>query len=132
MSNRPLLFPRGDDSLWLRVRSLSRASGRWRADRKSTRLNSSHANIYTLSLRDALPISAITWPAVCMACLSNGRPVLHATSEFPISAFAPTSGKPECQIGRSCFRAETTAYGSGFVVSVELPAVGGQIGRAHV
>src|SRR5947209_7744702 len=26
------------------------------ADRKSTRLNSSHANIYTLSLHDALPI----------------------------------------------------------------------------
>src|SRR5581483_4646959 len=27
-----------------------------RPDRKSTRLNSSHANIYTLSLHDALPI----------------------------------------------------------------------------
>src|SRR5215204_5969489 len=33
--------------------------GRWRvfrADRKSTRLNSSHTVIYTLSLHDALPI----------------------------------------------------------------------------
>src|SRR5947209_7380483 len=29
----------------------------WDVDRKSTRLNSSHANIYTLSLHDALPIS---------------------------------------------------------------------------
>src|SRR5581483_7502043 len=28
-------------------------------DRKSTRLNSSHANIYTLSLHDALPIFAL-------------------------------------------------------------------------
>src|SRR5947209_8181609 len=28
-------------------------------DRKSTRLNSSHANIYSLSLHDALPISSI-------------------------------------------------------------------------
>src|SRR5476651_2587475 len=28
-------------------------------DRKSTRLNSSHANIYTLSLHDALPISQV-------------------------------------------------------------------------
>src|SRR5947209_7261702 len=28
------------------------------SDRKSTRLNSSHANIYTLSLHDALPISS--------------------------------------------------------------------------
>src|SRR3712207_2884538 len=31
-------------------------AGQWR-DRKSTRLNSSHAKIYTLSLHDALPIS---------------------------------------------------------------------------
>src|SRR5476649_2878843 len=29
------------------------------ADRKSTRLNSSHTEIYTLSLHDALPISAV-------------------------------------------------------------------------
>src|SRR5476651_2246853 len=32
--------------------------GVW-SDRKSTRLNSSHANIYTLSLHDALPILAL-------------------------------------------------------------------------
>src|ERR1035437_3427892 len=32
------------------------ASSAKRTDRKSTRLNSSHANIYTLSLHDALPI----------------------------------------------------------------------------
>src|SRR5476649_1529606 len=30
----------------------------WKLDRKSTRLNSSHTVIYTLSLHDALPISA--------------------------------------------------------------------------
>src|SRR5947209_7268749 len=30
-------------------------------DRKSTRLNSSHANISTLSLHDALPISPVAW-----------------------------------------------------------------------
>src|SRR5947209_8463981 len=40
---------------WRTKRSCSRSS--WpKADRKSTRLNSSHANIYTLSLHDALPI----------------------------------------------------------------------------
>src|SRR5476649_2036473 len=33
------------------------------ADRKSTRLNSSHTVIYTLSLHDALPISAGILPA---------------------------------------------------------------------
>src|SRR6202022_3276939 len=31
------------------------------ADRKSTRLNSSHTEIYTLSLHDALPISQLDW-----------------------------------------------------------------------
>src|SRR5476649_2015551 len=35
-----------------------RADGGAGADRKSTRLNSSHTEIYTLSLHDALPISA--------------------------------------------------------------------------
>src|ERR1044072_1251601 len=32
-------------------------NGAWQSDRKSTRLNSSHTEIYTLSLHDALPIS---------------------------------------------------------------------------
>src|ERR671917_441040 len=36
--------------------ALSRSSAS--ADRKSTRLNSSHTEIYTLSLHDALPISS--------------------------------------------------------------------------
>src|SRR5476649_1336176 len=34
-------------------------------DRKSTRLNSSHTEIYTLSLHDALPISKLHWPFCC-------------------------------------------------------------------
>src|SRR5476649_518320 len=34
------------------------------ADRKSTRLNSSHTEIYTLSLHDALPILALQCPVV--------------------------------------------------------------------
>src|SRR5476649_410052 len=34
-------------------------------DRKSTRLNSSHTVIYTLSLHDALPILARRWLRVC-------------------------------------------------------------------
>src|SRR5215204_525508 len=38
------------------LRSLPQAGPRARQDRKSTRLNSSHTVIYTLSLHDALPI----------------------------------------------------------------------------
>src|SRR5262252_2685725 len=47
-------------------------------DRKSTRLNSSHTEIYTLSLHDALPISAS--PAS-----SSAFPVTRATPCWPIS-----------------------------------------------
>src|SRR5215211_712043 len=43
------------------------------ADRKSTRLNSSHTVIYTLSLHDALPISPPTCPNRLQGRLS--RPV---------------------------------------------------------
>src|ERR1035437_9302307 len=39
-----------------------------RIDRKSTRLNSSHANIYTLSLHDALPICSTMTIAKAAAC----------------------------------------------------------------
>src|ERR671927_288214 len=48
-------------------------------DRKSTRLNSSHTEIYTLSLHDALPIFAINTTAPTVAVISastkaeNGR-----------------------------------------------------------
>src|ERR1035437_9205016 len=42
-------------------------------DRKSTRLNSSHANIYTLSLHDALPILMVCLfgAAICLIALRN-------------------------------------------------------------
>src|SRR5690349_21276775 len=43
----------------LRCRWRSDAGLQWRADRKSTRLNSSHVEIYTLSLHDALPICCL-------------------------------------------------------------------------
>src|SRR5579875_436939 len=41
------------------VLSRSRSTTATRSDRKSTRLNSSHTVIYTLSLHDALPIYVI-------------------------------------------------------------------------
>src|SRR5262252_7718549 len=46
-------FPTGDDAVLATMLYASAAS----SDRKSTRLNSSHTVIYTLSLHDALPIS---------------------------------------------------------------------------
>src|SRR5476649_1350467 len=49
----------------------------WRQlDRKSTRLNSSHTVIYTLSLHDALPISEDIWPDHVLDCIQDLR-VVH-------------------------------------------------------
>src|SRR5476649_522638 len=42
-------------------------------DRKSTRLNSSHTEIYTLSLHDALPISAGAEPAAVDVLARTGQ-----------------------------------------------------------
>src|SRR3712207_6543129 len=51
---------RGSPRRW-RVRN--RRATSWRSDRKSTRLNSSHAKISTLSLHDARPIwTGSAWP----------------------------------------------------------------------
>src|SRR6476469_5637226 len=52
-------------------------------------------------MTEKVPASAITWPAVCIAYFADGKPVLHATSEFPVSSFEPKMGHPECRIGRS-------------------------------
>src|ERR1035437_6273239 len=56
-----------------------------RGDRKSTRLNSSHAEIYTLSLHDALPIyehsAALNVQSICADIKSRGGGIRQG-SEF--------------------------------------------------
>src|ERR687885_175650 len=51
------LVPRASSTLESGLQTGSRQGVRRGPDRKSTRLNSSHTEIYTLSLHDALPIS---------------------------------------------------------------------------
>src|SRR5476649_2733776 len=61
---------------------------RWRCrtgDRKSTRLNSSHTEIYTLSLHDALPISHEPITAIC-ACLLAGAALTVVLTKLYVSA----------------------------------------------
>ena len=77
-------------------------------------------------MTEKVAASAITWPAVCIAYFADGRPVLNATSEFPVSSFRAAPDRPECSIGRSNFHAEASDYGTGFMVAVDLPAVGGR------
>src|SRR5476649_956442 len=56
---------------------------RSKGDRKSTRLNSSHTEIYTLSLHDALPISKI-WAR--LTDKNTQRPIAIALDDIVYSA----------------------------------------------
>src|SRR5476649_2474831 len=69
-----------------RCARLHRAPARSRSrDRKSTRLNSSHTEIYTLSLHDALPISSTTRISPTSGPASM-RPCKHAAMRAPSSS----------------------------------------------
>src|SRR3712207_2972700 len=67
-------------------------------DRKSTRLNSSHANIYTLSLHDALPIS----PGRTRRCTCSAT----ACTTAPASSRGSAVMRPSA--GRRSFAIKTT------------------------
>src|SRR5476649_750232 len=58
-------------------------SGRHSKDRKSTRLNSSHTEIYTLSLHDALPICRryVAAPSLSEQFRGLGECCRHITSD---------------------------------------------------
>src|SRR3712207_4720215 len=61
------------------------------ADRKSTRLNSSHANIYTLSLHDALPISEPAPPRTTRVIL----PIKHFGNNRAVVECVVTQGEKD-------------------------------------
>lgn len=82
-------------------------------------------------MTEKVPVSALTWPAVCVAYYAHGRQVLHATSEFPVSAFA-VQEQPGCSIGRSAFSLKGTEYGSGLFVTLDLPAFAGRRIRGEI
>src|ERR671916_321674 len=82
-------IPTSRSAIWLRGICVSRL-----ADRKSTRLNSSHTEIYTLSLHDALPILNM------QVCFKPGAVVpLHAHPNEQISYMV--EGHLRFTIGRS-------------------------------
>src|SRR3712207_5360024 len=106
---------------------------RWRqTDRKSTRLNSSHANIYTLSLHDALPIFILAVQELGSLPITLAGTPEQQARWFPalargeqLIAFALT----EAEAGSDAAATRTTARkdGDGYVIDG-----GKQIGRAHV
>src|SRR5476649_2001771 len=69
------------------------ANWHWVRDRKSTRLNSSHTVIYTLSLHDALPISCINQ----MPCVNLGEPIERGD----VLADGPSTDLGELALGQN-------------------------------
>src|SRR5476649_2768394 len=64
-------------------------------DRKSTRLNSSHTEIYTLSLHDALPILRWRWPcSALIQPLPAPEPTAHRGRHAPSAA---RGGRPRSE-----------------------------------
>ncbi len=72
------------------------------------------------------------FPAVSFTYFANGKQVYRAESEFPESEFSASETEPRCQIGRSGFRFDSASYGSGYLVSVELPLSRGRLLRANL
>src|ERR671932_283661 len=65
------------------------------ADRKSTRLNSSHTVIYTLSLHDALPISRLRGASQERLPLQHPAHVHHLRQRARVQAPADVDGRSE-------------------------------------
>src|SRR5882672_2105662 len=64
-------------------------------DRKSTRLNSSHTEIYTLSLHDALPISTLAFPAALARAGVRAGTLSRAERLFATVHHAPDERRSE-------------------------------------
>src|ERR1035437_8240256 len=60
----------------------AKRSRRMLSDRRSKRLSSSHAEIYTLSLHDALPISFVVMLASILVDVSRSRMLSRAAKQY--------------------------------------------------
>ncbi len=71
------------------------------------------------------------FPAVSFVYSVDGKPVISSVNEFVEGDFHSVE-KKGCAIGNSSFSVETAEYGSGFVVSVDMPTFGGRRIKAEL
>src|SRR5947207_2424613 len=129
-AHHPVRHPQSRDRS-LRASPVARRRGDG-PDRKSTRLNSSHTVIYTLSLHDALPISGLVIPASPLALTAERR--LDERRQRALCRYYAAAGAGGLAVG-----VHTTQF------AIRNPAIGlfepvlslaaeemDQIGRAHV
>lgn len=72
------------------------------------------------------------FPAVSFTYFANGKQLYRVESEFPADHFSASETEPKCSIGNSGFRFDSASYGSGYLVSVELPLSRGRTLRANL
>lgn len=61
------------------------------------------------------------FPAVSITYYRDGKQVYRAVNEYQAGEFAASGKVPEVKIGKSSFRYDSASYGSGYVVSVDVP-----------
>jgi carotenoid 1,2-hydratase len=71
-------------------------------------------------------------PAVSFTYFSGGKPVYQAKSEFTADEFSAGDSGPKCRIGENGFRFDSASYGSGYLLSVDLPIARGRRLRANL
>jgi carotenoid 1,2-hydratase len=76
---------------------------------------------YNRKPRPAAPAHDTRTPAVSFLYSRNGKPVYRTVAAFDASAFSADSAMPACMIGNSSFRWQSAPYGTGYVVSVNIP-----------
>lgn len=75
---------------------------------------------------------AARFPAVSFTYFANGKVVYRSESEFSAEDFSASEKEPKCRIGSSGFKYDSASYGSGYLVSVELPLSRGRLLRANL
>ncbi|HEV8593029.1 MAG TPA: hypothetical protein VGQ55_13070 [Pyrinomonadaceae bacterium] len=68
-----------------------------------------------------LRLTTSRFPAVSFTYFRDGKPLYKAVTEYPEAQFSASETIPECRIGTSGFKADSAAYGSGYLLSVSLP-----------
>jgi hypothetical protein len=81
---------------------------------------------YVFSPRYAAPIESTAdlrprFPAVSFIYAVDGRRVFHTINEYSGRHFRGDKSTAGCTIGDSSFRVDTAAYGTGYVVVVDVP-----------
>lgn len=61
------------------------------------------------------------FPAIAVTYYRDGKPLYRAVNEYSNNEFGASEYVPECRIGDSSFRMETASYGSGYLISLDIP-----------